>query len=179
MAKKAYIGVSDKARKVKKIYVGVNGVARKVKNGYVGISGVARKFYAAVEATILPDGVLYNRGTHNATYTGTATGSTSLPLSWSNKKYAEWQNISLYGYARLYISITDYVTWNPCVRIYNSDGTQIVEYYKGAGMLTSLNLYFSAMGFTPVEGEAYTIRISNAYGTSGSDPAPNKVQFYA
>lgn len=45
MAKKAYVGVSNVAKKVKKIYVGVNGIAKKVKKGYVGVNGVARLFY--------------------------------------------------------------------------------------------------------------------------------------
>ena len=47
MAKKWYIGVADKARKVKKAYVGVDGIARKVKKGYVGVNGVARQFFAS------------------------------------------------------------------------------------------------------------------------------------
>lgn len=47
MAKRAFIGISGVARKVKKIYVGVNGVARKVKKGYIGVGGVARQFYAS------------------------------------------------------------------------------------------------------------------------------------
>lgn len=46
MAKGMYIGVNDKARKVKSAYVGVNGVARKAKLGYVGVNGVARQFLA-------------------------------------------------------------------------------------------------------------------------------------
>ena len=45
MAKKAYVGVSNVARKVKKIYIGVNDVARKVKRGYIGVNGVARLFF--------------------------------------------------------------------------------------------------------------------------------------
>lgn len=53
MAKQMYIGVGDKARKVKKIYTGVNGVARKVKKGYVGVNGVARQFWSG--ATPLGD----------------------------------------------------------------------------------------------------------------------------
>lgn len=44
---KAYVGVGDKARKVKKIYVGVNGVARKVKKAYVGVNGLAKLVYRA------------------------------------------------------------------------------------------------------------------------------------
>lgn len=42
MAKGAYIGVSDKARKIKKGYIGVDGKARKIKKGYIGVGGVAR-----------------------------------------------------------------------------------------------------------------------------------------
>lgn len=47
MAKSMYIGVNDKARKVKNVYVGVSAVARKVKSGYVGVSGVARQFWSS------------------------------------------------------------------------------------------------------------------------------------
>lgn len=47
MAKKTYIGVADKAEKVKKIYIGVDGVARKVKAAYIGVNGVAKKIFAS------------------------------------------------------------------------------------------------------------------------------------
>lgn len=47
MAKKSYIGVADKAEKVKKIYIGVDGVARKVKAAYIGVNGVAKKIFAS------------------------------------------------------------------------------------------------------------------------------------
>lgn len=40
-----YVGVANKARKVKKMYVGVDGKARKVKKGYIGVNGKARLFY--------------------------------------------------------------------------------------------------------------------------------------
>lgn len=49
MAKKVYIGVSGKARKVKKIYIGVGGVARKAKSAYVGVGGVARQTFAGAD----------------------------------------------------------------------------------------------------------------------------------
>lgn len=49
MAKKVYIGVADKARKVKKIYIGVGNVARKVKKAYIGVGGVARPFWSGGE----------------------------------------------------------------------------------------------------------------------------------
>ena len=46
MTKRAYVGVSGKARKVKKIYLGVEEKARKVKRGYIGVGGVARPFWS-------------------------------------------------------------------------------------------------------------------------------------
>ena len=46
MAKKCYIGISNKARKVKKIYVGVSNKAHKVKKGYIGVGGKARCFFS-------------------------------------------------------------------------------------------------------------------------------------
>ena len=48
MSKAGYIGVSDKAHKIKKMYVGVNGVARQVKKAYVGDAyNKARLWYTA------------------------------------------------------------------------------------------------------------------------------------
>lgn len=48
MSKATYIGVGDKARKIKAIYVGdENGKARRVTAGYVGVDGVARQFFAS------------------------------------------------------------------------------------------------------------------------------------
>ena len=49
MAKKVYIGVGSKARKVKKIYFGVGGKARKVKKAYIGVGGKARLFWSGGE----------------------------------------------------------------------------------------------------------------------------------
>ena len=43
-----YIGVNNKARKIKNLYVGVNGIARKVKKAYIGdASGKARLWYSS------------------------------------------------------------------------------------------------------------------------------------
>ena len=47
MAKAAYIGVDNKARKISKGYIGVDGVAREISKGYVGVNGVAQLFYEA------------------------------------------------------------------------------------------------------------------------------------
>lgn len=45
MAKGAYIGVNNVARKIKNGYIGVDNTARKIKKGYIGVSGVARQFF--------------------------------------------------------------------------------------------------------------------------------------
>lgn len=49
MAKKAYIGIGGKARKIKRIYFGVAGKARKVKRAYIGVGGKARLFFSGGE----------------------------------------------------------------------------------------------------------------------------------
>lgn len=46
MAKGAYIGVNNVARKIKKGYIGVDNTARKIKKGYIGVGGAARLFYS-------------------------------------------------------------------------------------------------------------------------------------
>ncbi len=52
MSKGAYIGIGEKARKIKKIYVGIADKARKVKKGYIGINGVAKLFFASTDAVM-------------------------------------------------------------------------------------------------------------------------------
>lgn len=47
MGKRVYIGVDNKARKVKKMYIGIDGVARKVKKAYIGVDGVAQLLYSS------------------------------------------------------------------------------------------------------------------------------------
>ena len=37
MAKNAYVGVNNKAKKIKNIYVGIDNKARKVKSAYIGV----------------------------------------------------------------------------------------------------------------------------------------------
>lgn len=45
MAKNIYLGVGDKARKLKKAYLGVDGTAHTVKKIYLGVDGKARLVY--------------------------------------------------------------------------------------------------------------------------------------
>ncbi len=104
MGKKAYVGVSDKARTVKNIYVGVSGKARKVVKGYVGVNGVARQFWPSIDGwkTIFKDGefidtwpLLSNSIVTIADFADTYRAN---PDSWD---YTKWGN---------YYSIAEYLT---------------------------------------------------------------------
>lgn len=53
MAKKAYIGVDDKARYIKEIHIGVNGVAKRVKKVYLGVNGVAKLVFRWIVTGVL------------------------------------------------------------------------------------------------------------------------------
>lgn len=100
MGKKAYVGVSNKARTVKNIYIGVGGKARKVVKGYVGVNGVARQFWPSIDGwkTIFKDGEFIDTWpllvggfiTTIADYTDTYNDN---PDSW---KYTMWR--TTYGY---------------------------------------------------------------------------------
>ena len=47
MPRVPYVGVNNKAKKVKKMYIGVGDTAHKVLKAYVGVNGIARIFYTA------------------------------------------------------------------------------------------------------------------------------------
>lgn len=89
MAKKAYIGVDGKARKVKRSYIGVDGKARKIRRGYIGVGGVARLCYSSVgtlsyygTAAAANSATYYGHGAANSKYAvfggGQPNGSTAL-----------------------------------------------------------------------------------------------------
>lgn len=93
MAKGAYLGISNTARKVKNIYVGVNGVARKIKKAYIGDeNGLARLCWST--GTPLVSGMLYTNNSTSFTVSGLdfqptgaalmATSNTSSEISWTN-----------------------------------------------------------------------------------------------
>ena len=96
MAKKAYIGIDNIARKIKKGYVGIDSIARKVKKGYVGIGGVARpcfgggklSYYGAITslsaarshfaATTIGNYALFGGGTDGTAYSTVEAYDASL-----------------------------------------------------------------------------------------------------
>ena len=42
MARKAYIGVGDAAKRIRRAYIGIDGKARKIKKIYIGVNGIAQ-----------------------------------------------------------------------------------------------------------------------------------------
>lgn len=76
MAKGAYIGVNNIARKIKKGYIGVNNVARKIKKAYIGIGGVARPCWSGGELSYYGPITALN----NARYDGVAASNRNYAL---------------------------------------------------------------------------------------------------
>ena len=138
MAKKAYIGIGNKARKVKKIYFGVANKARKVKKGYIGVGGKAKCFFSGGEleyygtATALSTGryqlaattvgnyALFGGGTTNTSngvvnaYNTSLTMTTATALSTARRQLAATTvgNYALFGggYNGSYSNVVDVYT---------------------------------------------------------------------
>ena len=52
MAKKFYIGIENKARKMIKGYIGINGKARRIKKIYIGVNNIARLCYEKIKVKV-------------------------------------------------------------------------------------------------------------------------------
>lgn len=89
MTQSIYVGVDNKARKVKSLYVGVDGVARKVKKMYIGVNGVARLCYTSevtVTVTIVQSAnqtitVICNGNSYTSTFTAKAGSTYTASIS--------------------------------------------------------------------------------------------------
>ena len=149
MAKGMYIGVNDKARKVKKLYVGIADKARKVKKGYIGVGGVARPFYTSEQkpvyygkATALSGNMIrlssatignyalfgggYNRSTNEMSHVVTAYNTSltrSLPAALNT--YADGGAATTVGsYAVFACGYKSTSSFNTTVNAYNSSLTR-------------------------------------------------------
>ena len=47
MATRQYVGIDEKARRVRKAYLGIDNVARRIKKAYIGVNDLARLYYTA------------------------------------------------------------------------------------------------------------------------------------
>lgn len=191
MAKAAYIGVTEKARKVKNIYIGVNGIARKVKKGYIGVNGVARLFYDADAggwtSGTLPSSanwtsVAFGNGRFVAVASGSQTAaystnginwtSVSLPSSstWNCVRYCKDRFIAVSGAGKAIYS-TDGITWTaltlPVSSTWSSVGYNAEKgYYAIASSATSnIQCIYSTNGTTWKQGTQMSGPVSSmAYG---------------
>lgn len=95
MAKAAYIGVDDKACKIKRMYIGVDGVARKIKKAYIGVDGVARQFFSSGELVVFPTVALTSNSSNGYVVSSSSENSSAYD-AWKafNKEYS-----SNYGWA--------------------------------------------------------------------------------
>ena len=93
MAKKSYIGVDGKARRVKKWYFGVGGKARKVKKGYIGVGGVARPFMSGGELAYY--GTITALSEARSGLAGASVGDYALFAGGSSKSAVDAYNSSL------------------------------------------------------------------------------------
>ena len=178
MGKKAYVGVSNKARTVKNIYVGVGGKARKVVKGYVGVNGVARQFWPSIDGwkTIFKDGVFVD------TWPMLVRGITTIadfddtyndnPDSW---KYTMWR--TTYGYQsggfREFLT-TPIFMWD---KLYAQTSNVPYGWYIEDG-----HLCFSRADSQSVVGARLHIPIKRAYNLKGFEITgtldPNSSQQY-
>lgn len=181
MAKRMYIGVDSKARKVKKMYVGVNGVARKVKKGYIGVNGVARLFFSAdpvysaitnhpggyPNAIAAMDGALYTFGynfTENTTASYKYTISTGTWTQIANNPCVSGSYGALAAGA-----------YNGAIYIYGGKGTLIYSYNPSANSYTKVasvsglsNYYTGINGYSWIFHEGYFYCCRNASSTSAT-----------
>lgn len=68
-----YVGINNKAQKIKNVYFGLNNVARKVKKGYIGVNGVAQLWYNSQREWVWD---VYQYG-YNSVEGTSSSGSTS------------------------------------------------------------------------------------------------------
>ena len=129
MAKKCYVGISSKAKRVKKIYVGINGVCKKIKKAYIGVNGVARLFYSptytitkmsnatsltavAHAATHVGNYALYAVGSYSSTVNAydtslTRSSPTGLSIARTSVGYTHIGNYALFAGGKKSTTVTD------------------------------------------------------------------------
>ena len=105
MAKNAYIGIDDVAKKIKKMYMGIDGVAKKIKKAYFGVDGVARLIYQAIERVTHPTVAL----TANESNGYVAEASTHNSTSYAAWKAFNKTNTDAYGWVSKEIDNQKYI----------------------------------------------------------------------
>ena len=200
MAKAAYIGVSNVARKVKTPHIGVSGVARKVKSGYVGVNSVARQFLqgdilastlsvgssvylmengVAAEYLVVNQGIPSGSSLYDSTCNGTWLLRKDLyeTRQWHSSNYNDYKNSTIHSYLNgdffnLFGSIERAAIKQ--VKIPYVNGVYKSNVASGAnGLSTKIFLLsYLAVGFTPDDTKGVQIDGAKlAYFDTGWDTA--------
>lgn len=185
MAKGAYLGINNIARKIKKGYIGVNGVAKKIKKAYIGVAGIARLCWSGGELKYKGQGVISLAETRS-NLTGAATknhafffGGTYL---WNNLNGAQNtveafdKNLTRYNAANMVLKETDL----PCGAIGNY--AIVAEYYAERlysysneltselfyNLRTNKNMYVTAYSAAGLIAGNQVLFVTYKYGGSSS-----------
>lgn len=95
MAKKGYIGISGKARKIKKAYLGISSKARKIKKAYIGIGGVARPCWTGGELEYY--GIITGLATARYDFAGAPVGNYAVMCGGINASGVKLKNMEAYN----------------------------------------------------------------------------------
>ena len=131
MAKKFYIGISDKARNCKKAYIGISDKARKIKKMYIGIGGKAKLLfelitYKSFTANIFPsfsrksididsDTLTDDYGTWSIQGSGNfySDGQHNITHAFDSSSGSYWDAVGGTGTKHMYIKMPSGVSINP------------------------------------------------------------------
>ena len=157
-----YVGINNKAQKIKNVYFGLNNVARKVKKGYIGVNGVAQLWYTsqrewvwdvyAINSGYNPiEGESSSNSGYSAFYAGT-----SYTLNQSTGEFTVEQTTQI---ARSSTGAT------------NAVGKYIIDTYSSSGTYTGSTVYLiTAASYSWLTGLSLTLTpyTSQYYENRGS-----------
>lgn len=142
-----YVGINNKAQKIKNVYFGLNNVARKVKKGYIGVNGVAQLWYTSQRewvwdvyesSYITVEGTSTSDSSSSAFYAGT-----SYTLSQSTGQFSVDQTTQI---ARSSTGAT------------NAVGKYYIDLYSSGGTYTGGTVYLiTAASYSWLTGLSLTV----------------------
>lgn len=175
MSKEIYMGVDNKARRVKDFYIGVDGVARKVKKAYIGDNnGKARQFWSSeildfiqvalpityITCSAFLNGRFWIFGPNDSGTAGMGAYSTDA-INWTTfSTPVSHPRAIAYGGGKYVAIAYDYLTEN--IAMYSSNG---INWYSSS-VSDSIN-YWSDICYGNGKFVAVSKTGSIAYSTSG------------
>ena len=162
MAKKVYVGIGGKARKVKKIYIGIGGVARKVKKAYIGVGGVARIFWSGGELSYYGTAETLSTARHNIA--GTTVGNYALLGGGGDQGTGTYSNVDVYNGSLTKTTATELQQNRQC------NATKVGSYALFTG---GVSLDFGSVNTVDAYNESLTRSSPTSQTTMGISAATN------